>query len=106
MTNNLNNKKSKLMLCVPAIVYLVFGIISIIMSIVGKESIGSISISAIVVALWTYILNLICSAGYEVISWILVFLPIIIFIIFIIFGLSFLGGIMGAAGNAMQNNDN
>ena len=103
MTNNSNKKKSKLMLCVPAIVYLVFGIISIIMSIVEKESIGSISISAIFIALWTYILNLICSAGYEVISWILVFLPIVIFIILMIMGLSFLGGLMGSA---MQNNNN
>ncbi len=97
MTNNSLNKKSKLMLCVPAIIYLALGLISIIMAIAGKESISSISIQAIVIAFWTFILNLICSAGYEVISWILLFLPIIIFFIFLILGFSFMGSLMGSS---------
>jgi len=92
MTNN-NNKNKKLMLCIPAIIYLVFGVISIIMSIVKKQSVLSIFISVIFIALWTFLLNILCSYGYEVISWILLFLPIIMFMIFIFIGFNLLKSI-------------
>ena len=65
-------------LCAPAFLYLVFSVIVIIMAFVSKMKLESILLKAIFVALWTWLLNLICMKGYSIISWILVFLPLII----------------------------
>ena len=67
MTNN-NNKNKKLMLCIPAIIYLVFGVISIIMSIVKKQSVLSIFISVIFIALWTFLLNVLVVLAVSVLT--------------------------------------
>ena len=87
-------------LCTPALFYLIISIISIIITLfitIGDRSIyclGKINcdmsyisiviiIKIIFMLLWTWILNLICKAGYSSISWFLVLLPFIIIILFI-----------------------
>lgn len=42
-------------------------------------------IKAIYIAIWTWILNIICSAGYTWVSWLLVLVPFILFFIMILF---------------------
>ena len=70
------------MLCLPALIYLVLGIIGIIYYF-NKYSIGTILIKTFFILLWTLLLNYICSCGYEVISWILVLLPFILMALFV-----------------------
>jgi high-affinity K+ transport system ATPase subunit B len=62
-------------LCSPALLYLVVSIITLLLMIVVKFNALSIIYKLIFIAFWTYILNFICSKGYNNISWILVLLP-------------------------------
>ena len=71
------------MLCLPALIYLIIGILAL-MFYITKYSVGTVLLKAIFILLWTWLLNYICSKGYEVISWILVLLPYIIFGIFML----------------------
>ena len=68
-------------LCMPAIVYLVLAVLSILMMILEKFQVVATLIKIIFVGFWTWILNLICSAGYEWLSWVLVLLPFIVMLI-------------------------
>jgi hypothetical protein len=65
------------MLCTPALVYLVLSIIGIIYYLF-TFSIGNVLLQTFFMLIWTWLLNYICSCGYEVVSWILVILPIIL----------------------------
>jgi hypothetical protein len=81
-------------LCAPSMLYFIISIIALIVAILmnlghnNKLVLGNYSmnvvnttlifiIKLIFILFWTWILNLICRDGYEVISWILVFLPFI-----------------------------
>ena len=81
-------------LCAPSMLYFIISIIALIVAILmnlghnNKLVLGNYSmnvvnttlifiIKLIFILFWTWILNLICKDGYEVISWILVFLPFI-----------------------------
>ena len=65
------------MLCTPALVYLILSIIGIIYYLF-TYSIGTVLLQTFFMLIWTWLLNYICSSGYEVVSWILVILPIIL----------------------------
>lgn len=82
-------------LCMPALFYLVISVLGLLMVIfqnVGNNNvlaIGSynsrvpntaliITIKAICILFWTWVLNLICKAGYKEVSWFLVLLPFIL----------------------------
>jgi hypothetical protein len=73
-------------LCLPSLIYLILAVVQVLASIGGGSAtfIGT-TIYVLFVAFWTWILDLICKAGYEVISWILVFLPIIFGILIFVF---------------------
>lgn len=88
-------------LCSPAYLYFVFSMILLLVMIIqnfgntNTYCIGSLScdvpstvlifiIKVVYILFWTWILNLICKAGYSSISWFLVFLPIILFFVLII----------------------
>jgi uncharacterized membrane protein len=64
-------------ICAPAVVYLILSIIGLITVATIQFSVMSILLKVIFIALWTFLLNFLCSAGYTVVSWILVVLPII-----------------------------
>ena len=83
-------------LCAPAIVYLVFSIISIFASLAQSVSLGSIVMQAIMTILWTWVIQYLCTNGYKTLSWILVLFPIIIIIMGIIFVL-LIGTVAGIA---------
>jgi hypothetical protein len=65
------------MICIPAMIYLVYGIIQIIADL-NKGLNNTAFIKFIVVVFFTFVLNTFCSLGLEIVSWILVFLPIIL----------------------------
>ena len=68
-------------LCTPAQLYLALSVIAVIFVAINSFSISTIVIKLLFIALWTFILNWICSKGYTTISWILVILPYVIFIL-------------------------
>ena len=87
-------------LCTPASVYLVLSVIAIAIMFfqnIGSENIyclgtyqcdvSSVSLIFIIkilyVLFWTWVLNLICRAGYSFVSWFLVLFPFILFFILI-----------------------
>ena len=80
-------------ICNPALVYLIMSIISIFgyiyMDYASIENYppSYIVIMSIVALLWTWLLNYLCSSGYETISWILVVLPIVLTVLIILFGI-------------------
>lgn len=88
-------------LCSPAYLYFAFSMILLFVMIiqnfgnVNTYCIGSLScdvpstalifaIKVIYILFWTWILNMICRAGYSGLSWFLVFLPIILFFVLIV----------------------
>ena len=87
-----NIKKSFNKLCTPAQFYLVMSLFSLIIYLVNMMehkhkmmTTAGISIQAVVVLVWTCVLNWICSMKYGVkISWFLVFLPLILLLILLV----------------------
>jgi hypothetical protein len=89
-------------LCMPAMIYFVLSILAILIVLIqnlgnsNRYQIGNYScrvtntafvfiVQIIYILFWTYVLNLICKDGYPVLSWILLFLPFIVFILLFIF---------------------
>jgi hypothetical protein len=70
------------MLCTPALVNLILSIIVIIYYFFAV-SISTALLETFFVLIWTWLLNYICSCGYEVVSWILVILPFILVPLFV-----------------------
>jgi len=87
-------------LCPPALLYLVVSLISLI--IIAFYNYGNTNVycvgyyscpvynvtlifivKLIYIVFWTWVLNLICGAGYSIISWLLVLLPILLYFIMI-----------------------
>jgi uncharacterized membrane protein len=83
--NNKNGKNSLLgKICAPAMLYLVLSIIGLVWLVYAKFSAMSVLLKAIFVLLWTWLLSYLCLSGYEVVSWILVLLPIVFTIVMMI----------------------
>lgn len=73
-------------LCAPAIVYIVLVIVGLISQTMSNMITITGTIGTIVIALvWTWLLNYICKSGYIGISWVIVFLPIILYILIFVF---------------------
>ena len=70
-------------LCAPAKIYLVILILSIVFGIYQNLTVPVLFIETIFGLLWLWILHLLCGAGYEKISWVLLILPYV-FIILVI----------------------
>ena len=78
----LNLKK----LCSPSLLYLAISLILFflwVFSYQGKLSwlLANSAITLLFIAFWTWVLDLICKAGYKTVSWILVLIPIILFVL-------------------------
>ena len=71
-------------ICAPALIYLVFSILAILYMIYEHYNAGSVIIKVLFIALWTWLLNLLCENGWEGLSWFLVLIPFIFFILMII----------------------
>jgi hypothetical protein len=88
-------------LCAPAGLYLILSLIALVIMVfqnIGSENIyclgsytcdvSSVSLIFIIkilyVLFWTWVLNLICKAGFPSVSWLLVLFPFILFFILII----------------------
>ena len=65
-------------LCTPAMLYLVFAAISVVVGVFQKFQHLSLLGNVIFVAAWNWFLNFLCSKGYTSISWFLVLLPFLL----------------------------
>jgi hypothetical protein len=79
-------------LCPPAVLYLGFSLIQIIIDIF-KNMYNTAIMKFIVMIVFTIILNILCSSGLSVISWMIVFIPFIMMtiltsLLLFVFGLS------------------
>lgn len=79
-------------LCSPALLYLGFSLIQIIIDII-KNMYNTALLKFVVMIIFTLLLNILCSSGLTVISWILVFVPFIMMtvitsLLLYVFGLS------------------
>ena len=93
--NNKNSKNSFLgKICAPAMLYLVLSIIGLVWLLYAKFSAMSVLLKAIFVLLWTWLLSYLCLSGYEVISWILVLLPIVFTIVMMVLAFETVKGIV------------
>jgi len=72
-------------LCTPALVYLGISVLSIVIALTSKISIGAIVIKSFFALIWVWFLNLLCSKGLTTVSWVLVLLPYIIIVLTILF---------------------
>ena len=80
-------------ICPPALLYLVVSLVVVLLYILQTaDRFGIIFVNSVIyllfVALWTWILNIICRAGYKWVSWVLVLLPIVLFILMFFFDLA------------------
>lgn len=85
MTNTLQN------LCPPALIYLIFSLTQIIIDIF-KGLYNTAFFKFFVMIIFTILLNVLCSQGLDIISWIIVFIPFILMsiitaILLFVFGL-------------------
>lgn len=64
-------------LCTPAMIYFVLSILSLVISAFYQLNVASILVQLLFIALWTWILNFFCKAGYTALSWVIVFFPFI-----------------------------
>ena len=91
-------KKEFNKLCDPAKFYLLISLASVVVYIVhlmGKDrkyySYQQLAIHIVLMVVWTLVLNKVCSFKYGVkISWLLVFLPILLLIVLMIFVIKFI----------------
>jgi hypothetical protein len=66
-------------LCTPASIYFWLSAIGLIVALITKFQVVAFIINLFFVILWSWFLNYLCSKGLSIVSWVLVFLPILIF---------------------------
>jgi hypothetical protein len=74
-------------LCIPAMLYLIiYIIIEIFKGFSVQFQIGAFVLNLIIMLVWVYLLNYLCSKGYTTFSWIIFLLPYIFIAIFLGYG--------------------
>jgi len=72
------------MLCPPSLIYLVISLISLVGSMrFHNVNLLSMLASFLFILLWTWLLNFLCYKKQSTLSWILLFLPLVLFIVII-----------------------
>lgn len=80
-------------LCLPSKVYFVLSVIGILSSLLMPAVFGNLHIlfqvvHLVYVVFWTWVLNLICKAGYKWLSWVLVLAPYVVAFLLVTFVLN------------------
>mgnify|MGYP003403362153 CR=1 FL=1 len=68
-------------LCMPARIYFAIAVIVTVISLFNGGSLMTEFMKLVFAFIWTFILGLLCSKGYETISWLFVLLPYIIMLL-------------------------
>jgi len=101
MASFLNN------LCTPAFVYFVLGMISIMFAVGYGMGLFSILAKIILILIWTWFLNFLCTKGLKGLSWFLVILPYLIILVAMLFAIDIVrngGGNVGDKDTMFVNN--
>jgi hypothetical protein len=77
-------------ICTPATLYAIVAALSIFRSIYVEMPLMTILFQIIFAVLWVVFMNFLCSKGYSVLSWIILFLP------FLLMGIVIVGFTMGS----------
>jgi len=83
-------------ICMPAMIYFILAIISIIYSFLNKVSITVTIIHLIFALLWSGFLAWLCSKGFSLLSWFLLLLPFILIILFLFVFVEYLDKLKGS----------
>ena len=80
-------------LCMPSKVYLVISIFFLVLTVFAPNVFGGMSvlghvIHVVYILFWTWILNLICGAGYKWVSWVLVLVPYVFVMLAVLVAIS------------------
>ena len=62
-------------LCTPAFIYFVISFIYLIISSLKSFNIMSIIFNIVIIMVWSWILNFLCSNGFTIVSWVILILP-------------------------------
>ena len=89
-------------LCIPALIYFILSVIAIIGMIFTGFLIIPILFKIIVVLIWTWLLNYLCSIGYGGLSWFLVLFPYIVILLMVILAGSLLRKLVKTTKNEHQ----
>lgn len=80
-------------LCLPSKVYFVLAVIGVFLTVIFPSIFGNVSLfmqllHLVYIVFWTWVLHLICRAGYKFISWVLVLAPFVLMFIVVALSLS------------------
>lgn len=108
-------------LCSPAYIYLMISVLGIVMlsfqnygntkkycvgkwSCIVPNTLLVFAFKMVFVAFWTFILDVLCKAGYKNVSWFLVLLPFILFVVTFVFAVLFGDKLMGTLSKYVKLN--
>lgn len=77
-------------LCMPSKIYLAISVFFLLFAAFNSFSLITVIVKLVFIGVWTFILNWICSKDYEIVSWILVIFPYILFFLFFFLGIDIL----------------
>jgi len=62
-------------LCSPALIYFIIAILYLIINSFSNFNMMFFIINLIIIIIWCWLLNFLCSIGYSIISWIMIIIP-------------------------------
>jgi hypothetical protein len=66
-------------LCTPAFIYFIVSLTYVLVDNLTNFNITNIIINLFMIIFWSLILNFICRSGFTVVSWILLFIPLLVY---------------------------
>jgi len=66
-------------LCTPSLIYFIISVIFLIISSLKNFNLISTIFNIVIIAIWSLVLNFLCSIGYSSIAWFILILPFIFF---------------------------
>jgi hypothetical protein len=90
---NMNLVSTFKLLCLPSKVYFVLAVVGVLLTVIFPSIFGNVSLfmqllHLVYIVFWTWVLQLICRAGYKFISWVLVLAPFVLMFIVVALTLS------------------
>jgi hypothetical protein len=68
-------------LCTPALIYLVLSVVVLVMAVFSGISAMTLIIKSMLIVLWTFLLNWLCSHGMGTLAWVILLLPVVLILL-------------------------
>ena len=90
---NMNLSSTFKSLCLPSKIYFVLAVVGVLLTVIFPSIFGNVSLfmqllHLVYIVFWTWVLHLICRAGYKFISWVLVLAPFVLMFLVVALSLS------------------